>query len=66
MRLQLLKLPLFPQPLLPRPRERHRDFASYEEALQYFLRTTNITNAMDHFADTAQRKLPFNDEEPIP
>jgi hypothetical protein len=44
----------------------NRDFASYEEALQYFLRTTNITSAMNHFADIAQLKLPFTDEEPIP
>ena len=66
MSLQLLKFPLFFQPLLPQPRERHRDFASYEETLQYFLRITHITNAMDHFADNAQRKLPFTDEEPNP
>ena len=44
----------------------NRDFASYDEALQYFLRTTNITNAVDHFADIAQLKLPFTDEEPNP
>ncbi len=44
----------------------NRDFASYEEALQYFLRATNITNAMDHFADIAQGKLPFADLEPNP
>jgi hypothetical protein len=45
---------------------RERRDTLYEEALQYFLRTTNITDAMDHFADIAQRKLPFTDEEPNP
>ena len=41
-----------------------RDFASYEEAVQYFLRATNITGAMAYFADLAQGKLPFSNEEP--
>ncbi len=41
------------------------DFASYEEALSYFLRATNITGAGDYFADVAQRRLPFPDEEPL-
>jgi hypothetical protein len=42
----------------------NRDFASYEEAVQYFLRATNITDARTHFADLAQGKLHFADEEP--
>ena len=42
----------------------NRDFASYEEALQYFLRTVNITDAGLYFADLAQGKLPFEDQEP--
>jgi hypothetical protein len=42
----------------------NKDFASYEEALQYFLRTVNITDAALHFADIAQGKLPFEDQEP--
>ena len=41
----------------------NRDFASYEEALQYFLRTTNITDARTYFADLVQGQL-FPDEEP--
>lgn len=44
----------------------NRDFASYEEALQYFLRTTNVIDARTYFADIAQGTLPFADEEPIP
>ena len=35
------------------------DFASYEEALQYFLRAANITDARTYFADFAQGILPF-------
>ena len=42
----------------------NRDFASYEEAVQYFLRVTNITDARTYFADLAQGILPFPDEEP--
>jgi hypothetical protein len=42
----------------------NRDFASYEEALQYFLRATNITDARTYFVDLAQGILPFPDEEP--
>jgi hypothetical protein len=42
----------------------NRDFASYEEALQYFLRTTNITDASTYFADFMQGDLPFPAEEP--
>ena len=41
----------------------NRDFASYEEAVQYFLRVTNITDARTYFADLAQGILPFPDEE---
>jgi hypothetical protein len=42
----------------------NRDFASYEEALQYFLRTVNITDAGLYFADLAQGRLPFAGQEP--
>lgn len=42
----------------------NREFASYEEALQYFLRVTNVTDASTYFADIAQGKLPFSQEEP--
>lgn len=42
----------------------NRDFASYEEAVQYFLRAANITDAGTYFADLAQGKLHFLDEEP--
>jgi len=42
----------------------NRDFASYEEAVQYFLRATNVTDAAKYFADLAQGTLPFPDEEP--
>ena len=41
-----------------------RSFASYEEAVQYFLRATNITDARTYFADLAQGILPFPNEEP--
>jgi hypothetical protein len=40
-----------------------REFASYEEALQYFLRTTNVTDASAHFAEIAQGLLPFAEED---
>jgi hypothetical protein len=30
----------------------------------YFLRTVNIADAAAHFADLAQGKLPFEDQEP--
>jgi hypothetical protein len=43
-----------------------REFASYEEALQYFLRTTNVTDASAHFAEIAQGVLPFAKEDPKP
>ena len=42
----------------------NRDFASYEEAVQYFLRTANVTDSGTYFADFAQGMLPFPDEEP--
>ena len=42
----------------------NRDFASYEEAVQYFLGTTNVTNAREYFADLTQGKLRFAAEEP--
>ncbi len=44
----------------------NRDFASYEEALQYFLRTANVTDARTYFADIAQGRLSFAEEEPNP
>lgn len=44
----------------------NRDFASYEEAVQYFLRATNVTDARIYFTDIAQGKLPFAEEESIP
>lgn len=44
----------------------NRDFASYEEALQYFLRTTNVTDAWTYLTDVAQGILPFAEQEPIP
>ena len=40
------------------------DFASHQEALQYFLRATNITDARTYFADLSQGILPFPNEEP--
>ena len=40
-----------------------RDFASYEEAIEYFLRATNVIDAMKYFADLAQGMLPFPAEE---
>jgi hypothetical protein len=43
-----------------------RDFASYEEALQYFLSTTNVTNARAWFADIVQGTFPFAEQEPTP
>jgi hypothetical protein len=46
--------------------EVNRDFASYEEALQYFLKTVKIVDAMAHFPDIAQRSFPFAEKEPAP
>ena len=40
------------------------DFASYEGALLYFLRATNVTDARTYFADHAQGILHFPDKEP--
>jgi hypothetical protein len=42
----------------------NKDFASYEEAVQYFVRVTNITDARTYFADIFQGKLLFASEEP--
>jgi len=39
-----------------------RDFASFEEALQYFLRVTNIRDGMSHFPKIMQRAFPFAEE----
>ena len=44
----------------------NQEFASYEEALRYFLLTANITDAAKHFGDFAQASLPFTGEEPNP
>lgn len=44
--------------------QRTQDFASYREALTYFLRETNIVSAGEHFPDHVQPMLPFSDEEP--
>ena len=44
----------------------NRDFASYEEALQYFVRSANITEATVHFGNIAQGKLLLVEEEPKP
>ena len=41
-----------------------KDFASYEEAVQYFLRAANIKDAEVYFPNPAQGKLPFPGEEP--
>ena len=40
----------------------NRGLGSYEEAVQYFMRTANITDAGRYFADDAQISL-FPDEE---
>jgi hypothetical protein len=37
------------------------DFASYEEALEYFLRATNVIDAWTHFTSVSQRQLAFDD-----
>ena len=44
----------------------NRDFASYEEALQYFVRSANITDATVYFGNIAQGKLLLVEEEPNP
>jgi hypothetical protein len=49
-----------------RPEKRatiNKEFASYEEALQYFLRVINITDARNYFEDVAQGKLDLRQEE---
>lgn len=49
-----------------KPAAANREFASYEEALEYFLRTTNVIDARTYFPDIAQATLPFPEQEPIP
>ena len=44
----------------------NRDFASYEEALQYFVTVANVTDATAHFANIGQGKLLLVEEEPNP
>jgi hypothetical protein len=44
----------------------NRDYAAYEDALEYFLRATNITDAASYFPDLMQRSLKFDVEEPKP
>lgn len=39
------------------------EFASYREALAYFLRATNILNAAEYFPDDRQVPLPFPPHE---
>ena len=39
------------------------EFASYEEALQYFIRTVNIENAAEYFPDVAQGRFRFEQED---
>jgi len=39
------------------------EYASFEEAVQYFLRETNVANAREYFADPAQGILQLRDEE---
>jgi hypothetical protein len=42
------------------------EFASYEEALQYFIRTVNIDDAAEYFPDLAQGHFRFEqDEHPL-
>lgn len=42
----------------------NKDFASYEEAVQYFLKETNITDAGNYFPGYDQWNLPFPDPAP--
>lgn len=44
----------------------NREFASYEEALRYFVRSANVTNATAYFDGMAQGKLVFLEEDPNP
>lgn len=39
-----------------------RDFASFEEAVQYFLRVTNVQDGMSYFPQIMQRAFPFAEE----
>ena len=39
------------------------EFASYEEALLYFIRATNIENAEEYFPDVAQGYFQFTKED---
>lgn len=41
-----------------------KDYASFEQALSFFLKATNITDAEHHFKDVFQQKLPFAGEGP--
>jgi hypothetical protein len=45
--------------------EASRDFASFEEALQYFLRVTDIREGMTYFPRLRQHVLPFGEEPGI-
>jgi hypothetical protein len=40
------------------------EYDSYKEALQYFLRSANILNAIEHFVGIAQGAFPFDEGEP--
>jgi hypothetical protein len=40
-----------------------KDFASFEEALHYFVRAANIADASSHFAAVFQQKFPFAQPE---
>ena len=43
--------------------DRTEHFASYSEALSYFLREVNIIDAAAHFPDSSQTSLPFEEQE---
>jgi hypothetical protein len=43
--------------------ERTQAFASYREALVYFLNETNVVDAADYFPDSKQESLPFVEED---
>jgi hypothetical protein len=49
-----------------KPATVNRDFASYQEALQYFLRVTNIIDAMTCFPNMMQTSFKFDEEDPRP
>jgi hypothetical protein len=40
-------------------------YASYREALQYFIRLVGIVDASLHFPDEGQANFPFLEEEPL-